>query len=130
MPVNLRVLRYVVAVADEGTFQRAAERLHMAQPPLSRQIGGLERELGVVLFERNPTRPTAAGAAFVARARRVLAAADQLVRDVTAAPGPPVLGDVRLGYLPATGLDTIPVLADAVRRRHPGIALDAFDKWS
>src|SRR3954470_8245233 len=73
--MELRQLRYFAAVAEHANFNRAAERLHVAQPALSRQVGGLEKELGVVLFERLPrgVRLTPAGAAFGDRARRILA---------------------------------------------------------
>jgi DNA-binding transcriptional LysR family regulator len=73
--MELRQLRYYVAVAEDENFNRAARRLHVAQPALSRQVGGLEKELGVALLERLPrgVRLTPAGGAFLERARRILA---------------------------------------------------------
>ncbi|HZS60175.1 MAG TPA: LysR family transcriptional regulator [Gemmatimonadaceae bacterium] len=73
--MDLKDLRYAIAVADEGSFTRAAARLHLAQQALSKQIGNLERELEVRLFDRMPrgTRLTPAGAAFVEAARATLA---------------------------------------------------------
>ena len=78
--MDLRRLRYLVAVADEGHITRAAERLGLQQPPLTRQIKSLEDELGVRLFERLPrgVRPTEAGRAVVEEARAILARAERL----------------------------------------------------
>ncbi|WP_460370114.1 LysR family transcriptional regulator, partial [Actinocorallia lasiicapitis] len=107
MSIELRVLRYVIAVAEEGGFQRAADRLHMAQPPLSRQIAALERELGVPLFQRRPTALTPAGEIFVESARRLLAEADLLVERTRLAA---TRGTVRVGYVPSVAYDTLPRL--------------------
>ena len=73
--MNLRQLRYILAIADEGSFTRAAERLFVAQPSLSQQIKSLERELGGPLLERLPkgVRLTTAGKAFIPEARAAVA---------------------------------------------------------
>lgn len=78
--MSLDQIRAVVVVAEEGSVRRAAERLHTTQPPLSRQIAALESELGARLFERRPRGMALndRGHAFVATARRVLAAVDEL----------------------------------------------------
>ena len=81
--VDLRLLRYFVAVAEELHFGRAAERLHMTQSPLSRAIRELERELGLVLFVRTTRRVelTAAGSILLERSRRALAEIDRAIAD-------------------------------------------------
>lgn len=128
MSVDLRLMRYVVTVADEGGFHRAAQRLHMAQPPLSRQIRELERELGVPLFHRRPTRLTEPGRVFVEAARRLLADAEQvLTRTRLAAQG--FSGTVRVGYTQTAAFEEMPRLLAAMRHRHPGIQVAADQKW-
>jgi DNA-binding transcriptional LysR family regulator len=85
--VELRQLRYFLAVAEERRFSRAAQRLHMAAPSLSQQIRALERELRVQLFDRTPqaVRLTPAGAILVERARVILAEVDRALTDIRTA---------------------------------------------
>ncbi|MEV6008804.1 LysR family transcriptional regulator [Streptomyces sp. NPDC051976] len=130
MAIDLRLMRYVVAVAEEGGFQRAAERLVMAQPPLSRQIRELERTLGVTLFERRPVvRPTEAGRVFVESARAILADSDRLIeRTVLAGRGE--LGTVRVGYIYSAVFETLPRLVAAMGEAHPGVTVDVSEGWS
>jgi len=122
--MELRHLRYFVAVAEELNFRRAAERLRVAQPALSAQIKNLEGELGVRLFERT-TRSvllTQTGQVFLTEARGVLGAAthaEQLVRKAEHG----LVGTLRVGVItPATG----PLLARVLRHYHqkyPGVTL-------
>lgn len=98
--MELRHLRYFVAVASHGSFNRAAEILHLTQPPLSRQVKDLEEELGVALLLRGPNsvKLTEAGEHFYEDARDVLARADEAVRRVRGETGREVL---RVGYTPS-----------------------------
>src|SRR4051812_22994054 len=81
-PVELRHLRYFVAVAQEQNVTRAAARLHVSQPPLSRQIRDLEHELGVALFEHTAkaVRLTDAGRIFLTEAQAVLRRSDEAIQ--------------------------------------------------
>lgn len=130
MAIDLRLMRYAVAVAEEGGFQRAAERLMMAQPPLSRQIRDLERELGVTLFQRRPAvHLTEAGQVFIASARRILAETDRMIEQ-TAAAARGELGTVRVGYIHSAVFDTVPQLVAAMAQRYPGVTVDVHEGWS
>jgi DNA-binding transcriptional LysR family regulator len=129
MDVELRLMRYVIAVAEEGGFTAAAARLHMAQPPLSRQIRDLERRLGTQLFERRPVRLTPAGGVFVKGARPILAHAERMVRDTRLAAVGEV-GLVRIGYVLSAAYETVPALLEELARLHPHIRVEAREAWS
>jgi DNA-binding transcriptional LysR family regulator len=123
--LELRHLRYFVAVAEEKSFTRAAERLHMQQPPLSQQVQALEAQLGTALFERLPrgVELTAAGAAFLEDARRVLesvgAAAARAKRVGTG-----VEGTLAVGLASSAATHAIvPTLIAAFRERHAAVHL-------
>ncbi|MEU7692985.1 LysR substrate-binding domain-containing protein [Microbispora hainanensis] len=121
MDVDLRKLRYFVAVAERLHFGRAAEALHIAQPVLSRQIRALESELKVQLFvrDRRATELTRAGEQLLADARPLLASAEALRRRVgRAARGADTF---TVGFMP--GLIVTPAVR-ALRERHPGLTVE------
>ena len=122
--MELRHLSGFVAVAEELHFGRAAARLHMSQSPLSQQIRLLERDLGVDLFERSTrsVQLTAAGRAFLAPAREVLAAAS-VARRAAGAAGKGEIGRVSLGFAGVSSAVTVPLLTRAVAAELPGIEL-------
>src|SRR5215218_1078509 len=99
--MELRRLRYFVAVAEELSFNRAAQRLHMAQPPLSNQVKQLEAELGVRLFERTSRGVllTEAGEFLLDEARRLLAQVEQTVGMVQRV-GQGEIGHLTIGFVP------------------------------
>jgi DNA-binding transcriptional LysR family regulator len=115
--MDLRTLRYFVAVAEELHFGRAATRLHMTQPPLSRAVKQLETDLGAVLLHRSPTGValTPAGAALHDEARALLAQADQVRAKVTAA------ATLTIGTLADSAEQAGSRLVAAFRERHPGV---------
>jgi DNA-binding transcriptional LysR family regulator len=129
--VELRHLRYFIAVAEELNFSRAAERMHMAQPPLSAAIRQLERDLGVDLFFRTTreVKLTDAGRAFLQGARRTLADAERAAEDAKrAAAGE--LGQLRIAYSWSTRFETLPALGRAFRESHPDVELLAQEMWN
>jgi DNA-binding transcriptional LysR family regulator len=127
--MELRHLRYFVAVAEELHFRRAAERLHIAQPPLSRQIRDLEREVGTPLFERVPrgVELTPAGLAFLPEARLTLAQAERAQRTAQrAARGE--IGRLRVGFVEAaTYSGVLPDVLGFFRMHLPDIGLSLFE---
>ena len=128
---ELRHLRYFAAVADELNFSRAAERLHMAQPPLSAAIRQLEQELGVELFHRTSREVTLteAGAAFLAGAQRTLAEMDRAVEDARRAAAGRI-GRLRIAYSWSVRFDTLPALGRALHVSHPDVELLTQEMWN
>ncbi len=121
--MELRQLRYFVAVADAGTFVHAAERLHIGQPAVSQQVGRLERELGVRLFERTTrhVRLTPAGERLLPEARAVLAAADRM-REVAAEAATDPGAVLRLGTSHGLG-DRLYRVLDELVSAAPGLSV-------
>jgi DNA-binding transcriptional LysR family regulator len=120
--INSRRLSHLVALAEEGSFARAAGRVHLSQPALSRSIQALEDELGMKLFDRaaRGVAMTAAGRLLVDRARRVLFETRCLFRDVELLKAHE-LGEVRIGMGPYTSVILLPDLLIEFSRRFPKI---------
>jgi len=120
--VELRHLRYFVAVAELRHFGRAAARLHMAQPPLSQQVRQLEAELGVELLRRTTRRVdlTDAGAAFLQRAREVLAAVDAASVEAQRI-GAGLEGRLVVGCVGSATYSLLPSLARTLREELPAV---------
>ncbi|MGE0797193.1 MAG: LysR family transcriptional regulator [Lautropia sp.] len=128
---DLRQLRHFVAVAEALNFRVAAERLHMAQPPLSTSIRKLEEHLGSALFERSRrgTALTPAGLAALGDARRVLADARQFeatARDVARG----LAGTLSIGYVASSTYEVLPRVLPAFQRSHPGVRLQLLEHSS
>jgi LysR family hydrogen peroxide-inducible transcriptional activator len=124
MDMNLRDLRYLVALADERHFGKAAERCHVSQPTLSAQIRKLEEYLGVALVERQPRRVTLTptGERIVERARRVLQESDAIV-ELAKADRDPLAGPLRLALIPTVGPYLLPHVALRFKRELPRLKL-------
>lgn len=124
-PLELRHLRYFVAVAEELHFGRAAQRLGMAQPPLSQQIQRLEQIIGARLFERTSRRVqlTDAGNALLPDARRLLAGAAAALLAARRA-GRGEQGELRVAFAATVMFLALPEIIRAFRDRFPGVHLD------
>jgi len=117
-------MRYVVAVADHGSFTRAAESCFVVQSALSHQIARLEKELGVQLFHRTSrqVRLSPAGAAFLPVARQCLDAADRAAAEAAAAVGE-IRGPLTLGVIPTVAAVDVPAVLRVFRTRHPQVPI-------
>lgn len=122
--MELRHLRYALALAEERHFGRAAARVHVAQPALSQQVKQLERELGVELFRRTTRRVelTEAGRRFAEHARGILAGVDR-ARDDLALLASGRAGRVSVGFVGTATYDVLPRVAHEVRRELPDVEL-------
>ena len=131
MKLDSRQLRYFVAVAEELHFGRAAERLHMSQPPLSQQIRQLEAQLGVQLFERSPrgVQLLPAGEVLLAQAHSIHAELERTVALVQST----ARGDrglLRLGYTAASAFTLLPSLIRAFKKNFPGVEVVLMEMLS
>lgn len=123
MPLmELRHLRYFLAVAEELHFGRAAERLHIAQPPLSLQIRQLEEEIGVRLFERSKRRValTAAGEVFLRETRKTMAQLEQAISQAQRASRGEV-GELLIGFIQSAAINVLPGILQTFREHFPKV---------
>jgi len=120
--LNLRQLSHLIALADEGRFVAAAERVHLSQAAFSRSIQALEEDWGLRLFERGPQGAvlTPAGRTLVERARRLIFDADCLERDAALLRGG-LLGELAFGAGPVPAAVLVPPLLAQLRRDAPGV---------
>ena len=126
--MELRHLRYFVAVAEEENVSRAALKLHVSQPGISRQIRDLEDEIGFQLFERSAksVRLTAAGKVFLAEARGVLQRASEAVekaRTVSGGTG----GEISIGYAPSLTVQILPQALRKFQEQFPNVRVALHD---
>jgi DNA-binding transcriptional LysR family regulator len=122
--MELRHLRYFMAVAEELNFGRAAKRLHISQPPLTRQIQDLERELGAKLFQRSKRRIqlTEAGRALFVEAQSMLDQADR-IQSVVERAGRGETGRLAIGFVNSAIYEKLPDALRAFRSRYPDVEL-------
>ena len=128
---DLRQFRQFIAVAETLSFRGAAERLRMAQPPLSAAVKRIESELGVKLFDRSSrvVRLTEPGRVFLEEARRTLAQAERAAESTRrAAQG--LVGNLRVTFVPSMAHDILPRVLRAFRQDHPRVDLDLSEAAS
>ncbi|WP_327064664.1 LysR family transcriptional regulator [Kitasatospora sp. NBC_01302] len=129
--MSLRQFEYALAVAEEGSVTAAAELLRVAQPSVSQQIRGLERELGVELFDRTPSGlvPTAVGRAFLREAEVAVSAARR-ARATARAGADEVAGELVVAVQLGFGTRQLPGALGALRRRFPRLEVTVFEEPS
>ena len=126
--MELRHLRYFVAVAEEQNITRAAVRLHVSQPPLSRQIRDLEDELGFALFKRGAksVRLTEAGQVFLTEACAALRRVDEAVQMAKAVANGK-RGEIHVGYSPSLAVELLPRALRYFEESSPGVSVQLHD---
>jgi DNA-binding transcriptional LysR family regulator len=122
--IEMHRLRYFVVVAQELHFRVAASKLHIAQPPLTKQIKKLEDDVGVPLFKRTRRHVelTPAGQVFLAQAKNILALVDQAA-DAARRAGRGEFGELEIGYASSADLEVLPRVIPAFRLKYPGVRL-------
>ena len=123
-PLEIRHLRYFLAVAEAGNFSRAADRLGVSQPNISQQMRDLEAVLRVDLFQRRGKRIllTSAGNIFQQHARAILHQIENFLEELSRAPGE-MRGSLHVGVVPILNVPLIPALVGAFARTHSGVNL-------
>src|SRR5690606_23357946 len=126
--MNLRDLRYLVALAETRHFGKAAERSFVSQPTLSAQLKKLENYLGVQLIERQPRRValTEAGAKILPLARRILEESEEII-SIARNQHDPLSGRLKLGLIPTIGPYLLPKVARKLRRQLPQLQLMLYE---
>ncbi len=126
--MELRHLRYFVAVAEEHNVTRAAVRLHVSQPTLSRQIRDLEEDLNIILFERGAkaVRLTEAGHVFLTEARMILQRTEDAVQ-MTKAIGGGKRGEIHVGYAPSLAVELLPRALRFFQESSPDVRVQLHD---
>ena len=126
--MELRHLRYFIAVAEELNFTRAAERLHMAQPPLSQQIQHLEAQLGFQLFRRTKRRVqlTEAGRVFFEESQKILQQVDRAIQ-LGKQTSRGELGQLTVGFVSSSAHNVVPAILQAFRTRCPAVKLELHE---
>src|SRR5579885_147540 len=129
--MNLRDMRYFVALAEELQFSRTARKLAITQPSLSQKIRALETELGARLFERGTRRVdlTSAGQTFLLRVRAILAEIEQASEAVRRAERGET-GHIRIGFVSLAGLDVLPPLLRRFHGKYPDISVSLYERSS
>lgn len=126
--MELRHIRYFIAVAEDENVSRAAQKLHLSQPALSRQVADLEEELGFLLLERTAksVRLTEAGRVFLREGRAVLDRVDEAVRLARSVAGGGA-GELNVGYAPTPTVRLLPATLRAFQTRFPNVRVRLWD---
>lgn len=129
--MELRQLQYTLQIAANKNFSRAAEKLHIAQPSLSQQLSKLEKELGVLLFQRNTSTVelTHAGESFVEHAQKIMDAVEQLRQEMSDI-SQLRKGKVVVGSMPITGSHLLPRVLPAFKKTYPDIEITLMEDSS
>lgn len=128
--MEIRVLRYFLAVAQEGNISKAAELLHITQPTLSRQMMNLEEELGVILFQRGKQQIllTENGILFQQRAKEIVLLADKTQREFVTQKNK-VSGVISIGCVESTAMKFLPELLEEFSRKYPMVQYDLYSGY-
>ncbi len=126
--VDLKQLRYFIAVAEEASFSRAAAKLHITQPPLSTRIKQLEEEIGVALLERSTrsVQLTEAGGVLLGEARQLFVQLERSLQ-TTQRVGHGEIGNLALGFVPSAANSAFPPLLKTFRQKYPDVAISLHE---